>query len=158
VCVAGCDEPAATWARAAIPGLDAIGGPLWLAVDSAERPTATVRCAELAPGTVGQYQLGGDTVYFDPAQVHSPDQVAAVVRHELVHWRVGRGPHPERARLHVCRLVNELPAGGCWPGRYGVALLNPSPSLDDWTASGAAPWTSEPTWMDSEFVLWALAP
>ena len=143
-----------------------LGGPAWVLtapLRSSSSDDVIVRCAAInTSGVVGEYQLGTNFVTIDPYQIYGLFATKLVTQHELIHWRIAQGPHPDRATLHLCRLVNEMPSG-CWDHRYGRSLMNPSmgqsssvPGFDD-SWSGDMP-SVEMTWMDGEFLVWGITP
>lgn len=131
-----CPEPHRSWAIEAVPRLDALGREAWRIAVAGDRVDVTVLCREFSAddpmrrNAVGSYQPGDDYVEFDPTRARDSFSTHAVVMHELIHQRVGSGTYPQRASVHVCRLVRELPAGGCYDGWYGEAVMNPAGIAD----------------------------
>ena len=160
VSVQDCRAPHTEWAEEAVPHLDRLGGPAWITVPRGERSDVTVRCVTFPEGSrlAGRLTLTGPE--FDPTRTTSSMEVAAVVRHELVHWRIYHGPHPERATLHVCQHQWDDPS--CWPREHGIALMNPAmlggaPIVGmDEAYAGSLP-HSEVMFQDADFFLWAIA-
>lgn len=83
-----------------------------------EPAEVTVVCnAELVPGRAGEFTPGIDEARVDPTQIHGEREFRSAVAHELIHWAISRGPHPERAEWHICKLAwNEPPPEHCYPG------------------------------------------
>jgi hypothetical protein len=157
----GCLSPYDADFGAVVQGLDQLGGPAWRPAYAPERPDVTVRCADFLdrqPGAA-HYRVGSDEVEVDPERTLGLTEFAAATRHELVHWRIDHGPHPERALLHVC--ASWWDRDRCWDGGYGLALMNPdlgagAPFGEDWVGGDAV--QAEPTFLDGDFLLWALSP
>jgi hypothetical protein len=129
-----------------------------------EAGEVSVRCVDTGPtGGAGMLVLGASEVLIDP--VKAPGLAARqVAGHELIHALIHRGPHPERARLHICDLAyNESAPAGCAPGLSAKNALM-SPSL-----GGSAGWNGDyetfgigalaeyrVTAEDHRFIVWAL--
>lgn len=155
VAVNGCHEPFATWARDAIPQTDRMGGSEWHLADVVDAHDVEVRCTEALPaGVAGGYHPGDSYVLLNELVLHSENDVLAAVQHELTHWRVYTGPHPERVIMHVCRQVT-LPHDPieCYSEAHGIAVMNATSSLGE---DGDVTYVSEPTPADVEFTRWAL--
>jgi hypothetical protein len=156
-----CLAPHASDFGAVVHGLDGLGGPAWRPAYSPEPADVVVRCKDFWDGERGaaRYEPGRDDVEVDVERTLGLTEFAAAVRHELVHWRIYRGPHPERVGLHVC--ASWWDRGDCWEGGYGLALMNPglgsgTPFGADWV--GGETVQAEPTFLDGDFLLWALSP
>lgn len=133
-----CPEPHRGWAIEAVPRLGALGREAWETVPAASLADATVRCrvfpscAEdpLRCDAAGSFSPGDRFVEINHERTRDRADVRSAVMHELIHQRLDQGPHPERAAVHVCKLVNELPAGQCFPGWHGEAVMNPNAIVD----------------------------
>jgi len=126
------------WAVEAVSRLDALGREAWVVTDAPEAAQVTVRCrvfpsCDVDPARCdagGSYQLGDLFVEINPERLRDSASTHAAVMHELIHQRVAVGLFPERAPVHVCRLVNELPGAACYSGWYGEAVMNPAGIVD----------------------------
>lgn len=164
VAVIGCPEPHATWARNAVPLTDRMGGSVWRLADAIDAHDVEVRCTEsLASGVGGEYHLGDSFVRINELVLTSENDVTAAVEHELTHWRIYVGPHPERATMHVCRQVtfpHDPPE--CYPDWHGTAVMNPNSTLSEGCSGGGVCvgdfLASTPQMGDVEFTRWALSP
>lgn len=140
--VDGCREPQVGYVRDHVADLDALDGPEWRLAIAPRRADVIVACADFAelcavqgrapscePGAA-RYRRHTPYVEIDPSRANGEFAFTAAFLHELVHWSVARGPHPDRAGLHVC----EDPSDGedCWSGGYGLALMNPQLGSRRW--------------------------
>lgn len=137
-----CLEPQRTWAG------DMVRYFGWTVSGSGE---VTVVCSESRDGSAGEYLPGSNLVYVDPTKTQGQLAVRNVVGHELIHWRLYHGPHPEYAGYHVCDWgFNEPVPPMCYPLMSDrVALM--APTIGD-------PPVDYLAGVDRAFVAWALAP
>jgi hypothetical protein len=132
-----CPETHRAWAVEAVARLDALGREAWVVV-APESAQVTVRCrvfpsCDVDPARCdagGSYQLGDLFVEVNPEALRDSASTHHAVMHELIHQRVAVGLFPERATVHVCRLVNELPGAACYAGWHGEAVMNPAAIVD----------------------------
>jgi hypothetical protein len=116
----------------------------------------------------GYYNLGESVVHVDHGRANGYFAFTAVENHELVHLYIAQGPHPERARMHVCPCGVSDPE--CWPGGCGALALMAPTQAGLGTGTGSS-WSgdtervdvgtltqNEPTWLDMQFVRWAVTP
>jgi hypothetical protein len=116
----------------------------------------------------GYFDLGASVVHVDQGRANGEFAFSGVQNHELVHWYIFHGPHPDRARLHICPCGVTSPE--CWPDGCGSnALMNPVQS--GLGTSTATTWDgmtehvdvgmltiNDPTDLDARFVRWAATP
>lgn len=168
-----CLEPQRTYFVESLEAFsDQLQGPVWRLAIAPQAPDVIVRCADFGPPCqpgqtncepgAARFRWGSNTVEVDYARAPGMFAFVAAYRHELIHWRIAQGPHPERARLHVCQFPNEAP--DCWSGGYeGAALMGRylsqgmfDPGFEHVDVGPIA--TSSPTWRDVEFFQWAASP
>lgn len=155
VAIVDCIEPQKS---AAVAQVVSFG---WEVNESGE---VTAQCADTGPdGGAGQFSLGSNLVQIDPSKTHSDSQIRQVVGHELVHWLLNHGPHPERGAYHVCTWAfNDPVPPGCYPG---------GTSSDDMMSpvvGGVTNWSTEVyesdlgtygvSELDRQFITWGLTP
>ena len=153
--VMGCNEPQSTWVAEEVK----IFG--W---HVAEHGEVIVRCDEAQNGALGEYILDQDYVIVDPTRAVGEFQFKQTTGHELWHWLVYHGPHPDRARYHVCTWAyNESAPPLCFPYRAERnAMMSPG---------AQTPWDGDvetfyildvpqnvPTEADILYLNWALEP
>lgn len=155
VSIDGCTEPQRGWISEEV----ALFG--WHVAAAGE---VTVRCGEIDGSALGIYFLGSHEVVLDPVETIGEFSTKTVAGHELIHWFVYQGAHPDRARYHVCNWPYNEPAPPlCFPGRSAAhALMSPS-SPEPWDGDvehfelQQIP-QNEPTEADVLFLDWALRP
>jgi hypothetical protein len=175
-----CREPQATYARN-VENLNMLGLSAWhLRTDLASTLDVEIECNDFTSDCMdfhisaacgpqaGYYTLGSFAVHIDPARANGEFAFSGVANHELIHWYIYNGPHPERARMHICECGVAAPE--CWPGDCGHNNLM-SPVLAGLGTSTMSSWNGDlesadvgeitqnfPTEMDRRFVLWAITP
>jgi len=112
----------------------------WVAVEVqsfgwhvSEASEVSVRCADTGDqGGAGEYQLGASEVLLDPTKAAGEFAARAVAGHELVHYLLSKGPHPETGRMHVCTWpINDPIPPNCYP--YAPAsrvLMSPAGPME----------------------------
>lgn len=124
----------------------------------------TVVCGDVSGPSQGEYFPGANEVVVDPVEAQGEFALKAVVGHELIHWRIYHGPHPELVYYHVCTWAyNEPVPPNCFPGAAAQnALMSPtSPATWDGEAETFSPSripAIEPTEADALFINAALTP
>jgi len=124
VAIVDCVEPQQGWARGEIESFG------WHVSTAGE---VDVRCADTGDrGGQGEYRLGAHEALVDPVKAPGMFAMMATTGHELIHWRIYNGPHPEMATLHICDVAyNEEYPPGCAPGLSSKnALMSPGGNRD----------------------------
>lgn len=162
VAVEDCREPQRGWIVAELDSLAALG-PTWRLAGAGETPDVTVRCVAFPDGSqaAARYTAGSNVVEVDPANAPGEFAIRSAAGHDLFHWRVDRGPHPERFVFHVCRFQDEQPP--CYAGTFDRnAMMVPSQgvagggtgSFDEVDVGTLAQY--EPQFSDQRLFLWAI--
>lgn len=135
----------------------------WQLVETGE---FTVHCGDTGlNGGVEQYTLETNTVTFDPTKVGTFAMFGTkcAVGHGGVHWLIDHGPHPERAKFHVCWWYRNDPVPpNCYPYAAAENVLMSPGGLKDWdgdqeTFQFAKIPESRVTEIDQQFIDWALS-
>lgn len=137
--VRGCIAPQTDYLAAHVADPEGYGTDRVRLAAADEAPDIVVACVAFPDGepAVAGLDLGTGEVRIDPARVPGELAFAAVYLHEWTHWRIGRGPHPDRARVHVCRWADEAPPGECWTGWWdATAVMRPTTPGTGGTAAG----------------------
>lgn len=137
----------------------------WQLVDAGE---FTVHCGDTGPeGGVEEYVLGSNTVTFDPEKLKRgfPEfGTKCAVGHGWTHRLIYFGPHPERAKFHVCEWAyNEPIPPYCYPYEAAENVLMSPGGTKEWDGDqqafqfGTIP-EYRVTDVDQKFIDWALSP
>lgn len=180
VATINCHDPQTAYHSANIANLNQLGLAAWRPqTDLSQTVDLTVSCddftsdcmdfhiASACGSQAGYFDLGTSTVHIDAARANGEFAFSGVELHEAIHWYINAGPHPERARMHIC------PCGTvnaeCWTGGCSSDALM-SPNLAGLGSSTASSWDgmveslpgdltrNEPTLVDQQFVRWAITP
>lgn len=153
VSVVGCLEPHASWIEQEVNYFG------WHVAKDGE---VTILCGE-SEGQ-GEFFLDTDRIVIDVTQVHSSFDTRAVAGHELVHWLIYRGPHPERVHYHICMFAWNDPAPpNCFPDVAADNVLMSPHVLDpqqDWFSEVYVGGFAEYRITEADLALinWGLAP
>lgn len=171
----GCIDPQTAYVRSHVGDFDALGGGHFVMDDdpaaASAAATFTVVCDVTTGGTPGELNLDTDTATIDPAMANGELAFAAVFLHEGTHWQIHRGPHPERAKVHICFAQGDLgdPAL-CWSDHWqsDAVMLASFPGIGPGNGGWNADATDEEdqnqvpnfviTWTDQRFFAWAVSP
>lgn len=167
-----CRDPQVGYAREGLPALDPLGitgtQDVELSCDDFVSACMDRRVENACGPQAAYFVLGTDVIHVDPARANGLFAFQGVVNHELVHWYIAHGPHPERAVLHVCPCGDHAPT--CWTGGCADRALM-APAQTGLGPVTGAEWTgatesvdpgaltqNTPLAIDVRFVRWAVTP
>lgn len=141
VAFGGFREPQLTYAREHVSDMDALGGSHYRLALYGEQPTVIVNAVQFfepenaAAGVCLPPDCPVPVISIDPTRANGELAFTAVMLHELIHEKISRGRHPERAQFHVCQFDGPLCYADGWWDAHAV-MLPTSPGLGTSTGSG----------------------